>query len=152
MTAQYLVWYLALLPAAMPANRLGVRGWLLLFALWGATHVHWIVWADRLENVGESTFAELWLAGLCYFFANVTLIVSVVLNQAWMPVVGPSGTLLQYLRRAKSHETHRSKDDGEDSDGSSLDARKGKRPEKRPSTDGALYQPPPDLVERSHTE
>ena len=86
-TAQYLVWHLALLPLAIPANRMSVHRWLLLGALWLCTHVHWLYWAGKLENEGISTFRELWMAGVLYFSSNVMQILAIVKHQNWKPVI-----------------------------------------------------------------
>eukprot|EP01138_Halocafeteria_seosinensis_P009976 gb/GECG01010188.1/.p1 GENE.gb/GECG01010188.1/~~gb/GECG01010188.1/.p1 ORF type:complete len:486 (+),score=15.69 gb/GECG01010188.1/:1-1458(+) len=86
-TAQYLVWHLALLPLALPANKMRIHHWCVLGVLWLLTHIHWIVWAGKLENEGISTFKELWIAGLLYFCSNLAQILAIMRYQNWKPVI-----------------------------------------------------------------
>ena len=78
-TAQYFVWYLALLPLILPCSRMRWR-WTgaSLVALWFLTEFHWLFWAYRLEFLGENTFLPLWVAGCMFFLANVTIFVQMV--------------------------------------------------------------------------
>ena len=78
-TAQYFVWYLALLPLILPCSRMRWR-WTgaSLVALWFLTELHWLFWAYRLEFLGKNTFLPLWVAGCMFFLANVTIFVQMV--------------------------------------------------------------------------
>ena len=97
LTAQYLVWYLALLPLVLPANRMSKRNMAFLALLWLITHVHWIYWAGKLENEGFNTFRELWVAGILYFVSNIAQILQIMRNQNWTALVS-RGTLQQYRK------------------------------------------------------
>ncbi|KAG2447595.1 hypothetical protein HYH02_007518 [Chlamydomonas schloesseri] len=78
-TAQYFVWYLCLLPLALPAlaaqtavppAALAAGG-----GLWVAAQLHWLGWAYQLEMKGRSVHVGVWAAGLVFQLANTWLIV-----------------------------------------------------------------------------
>ena len=84
-TAQYYLWYAFFLPLvlerALRAAR--ARAWsasagAALLAAWCAAHLHWLYWANRLENEGGDVYLQVWLASLAYFALNVSVVVIVL--------------------------------------------------------------------------
>ena len=64
-TAQYFVWYMGLLPVALPSlARWGPRQ-IAASAAWVATQLHWLFWAYRLEFLGEPQYKILVRPRLC---------------------------------------------------------------------------------------
>eukprot|EP01054_Gregarina_sp_Poly1_P000205 Gregarina_sp_Poly_1__204@NODE_1047_length_5252_cov_120_237030_g727_i0_p2_GENE_NODE_1047_length_5252_cov_120_237030_g727_i0NODE_1047_length_5252_cov_120_237030_g727_i0_p2_ORF_typecomplete_len479_score24_57Mannosyl_trans/PF05007_13/1_4e62PIGU/PF06728_13/7_4e28PIGU/PF06728_13/3_9GT87/PF09594_10/1e04GT87/PF09594_10/2_7e17GT87/PF09594_10/4e02PMT_2/PF13231_6/1_5e07PMT_2/PF13231_6/8_9e02PMT_2/PF13231_6/3_9e03PMT_2/PF13231_6/1_4e03_NODE_1047_length_5252_cov_120_237030_g727_i035835019 len=87
-TAQYFIWYLALLPLALATSKRVQRGknlgslWIGLFVLlsiWLAADLHWIYWSHRFEYKGQSDaflalFLATWVfAGACILLINFVL-------------------------------------------------------------------------------
>jgi GPI mannosyltransferase 1 subunit M len=73
-TAQYFLWYIALLPvaaAALPAH--ATPRLLGALALWLLSVLHWLFWAGLLEERSVATFPALWVASLLHFLASVGL-------------------------------------------------------------------------------
>jgi len=72
-TAQYFVWYLAILPTVLPVLRFpggraeGAR----LVAAWAACVGLWLLAAFCLEMQGMSVYLEVWAASVAFFAANV---------------------------------------------------------------------------------
>ncbi|KXZ51747.1 hypothetical protein GPECTOR_11g193 [Gonium pectorale] len=82
-TAQYFVWYLSLLPLALPA--LAARAaapWRRPLAVaaagWVAAQLHWLWWAYQLEMQGRSVHLPLWAAGLLFQAANTAVVVLLI--------------------------------------------------------------------------
>lgn len=95
-TAQYFVWYLSLLPLALPSlqltqHRVGTtaciwhRGMccvtqqpqgplLAASGCWLAAQLHWLAWAYALEFRGKEVYLQLWAASVAFFGANVALL------------------------------------------------------------------------------
>lgn len=85
-TAQYFVWYTALLPVALQRGR-GAAATLpstaflaRALAAWLAAEVNWLYWAYRLEFEGHNTFVQLWLSALLFFTVNIALIASIIVQ------------------------------------------------------------------------
>lgn len=57
--AQYFLWYLALLPLAMPFLAISKRRALSMLALWLAAEMHWLGWAYQLEMLGRPVFLQV---------------------------------------------------------------------------------------------
>lgn len=76
-TAQYFVWYHALLPLVVPSSaafRLSQRYRLVVVvSAWLLTCALWLVCAHQIEFRAKAWFLPLWLAGLAFFAANVAL-------------------------------------------------------------------------------
>ena len=70
-TAQYFVWFLSLLPVVAPHSRMSATRGAALCAAFFAGELHWLLWGYRLEFLGESVFAGVWLAGMLFFAANI---------------------------------------------------------------------------------
>merc|ERR1711937_677841 len=69
-TAQYFVWWLALLPVALPCLRLDAalaRG----FILWALAEVHWLCWAYFLEFRQWPVALGVWGASLAFLMAEI---------------------------------------------------------------------------------
>eukprot|EP01053_Blabericola_migrator_P012395 Blabericola_migrator_1__12394@NODE_779_length_6557_cov_102_591217_g554_i0_p2_GENE_NODE_779_length_6557_cov_102_591217_g554_i0NODE_779_length_6557_cov_102_591217_g554_i0_p2_ORF_typecomplete_len417_score27_76Mannosyl_trans/PF05007_13/1_5e03Mannosyl_trans/PF05007_13/4_4e65PIGU/PF06728_13/1_9e28PIGU/PF06728_13/1_6GT87/PF09594_10/3_7e16GT87/PF09594_10/1_8e04PMT_2/PF13231_6/6_5e08PMT_2/PF13231_6/3_4PMT_2/PF13231_6/1_1e04_NODE_779_length_6557_cov_102_591217_g554_i02561506 len=83
-TAQYFVWYLALLPLALGTSKRVQSGsslrllWLGLLAImiiWIGTDLHWVYWSHRFEFKGESdAFLGLFVASWAFTGASILLI------------------------------------------------------------------------------
>jgi phosphatidylinositol glycan class M len=73
-TAQYFVWYMALLPTALLAADVSWRELAVAGAAWAVCELHWLAWAYRVEFLGESAFEGVFVAGLLFFAVNVALI------------------------------------------------------------------------------
>ncbi|KAG2490535.1 hypothetical protein HYH03_010929 [Edaphochlamys debaryana] len=73
-TAQYFVWYLSLLPLALPAlaaqRAVPARALAAAGGGWVAAQLHWLAWAYQLEMRGRSVHVALWAAGLAFLGAN----------------------------------------------------------------------------------
>jgi len=77
-TAQYFVWWLALLPPCLPWLVIDSRlAWSL--ALWVVAEVHWLLWAYLLEFRRLEVAAFVWLAS-CAFLAAEGRLLSVLLR------------------------------------------------------------------------
>jgi phosphatidylinositol glycan class M len=85
-TAQYFVWWFALLPAALPGLPWPPRGALAAaLAAWAAAQLHWLAWGYLLEFEGAPAHLGLWAASLVFLIANAALIVALL--RAWDPPV-----------------------------------------------------------------
>ena len=77
-TAQYFVWYLALLPLVLPSSaalqRVHRARTAVLSAFWVGTLLLWLGIAYLLEFGGRPVYLWLWLACLAFFAANVLLL------------------------------------------------------------------------------
>ena len=84
-TAQYFLWYAFFLPLVLEralraarARAWSVSAGVAFFTAWSAAHLHWLYWANRLENEGDDVFTQVWLASLAYFALNVSVVVVVL--------------------------------------------------------------------------
>jgi len=74
-TAQYFLWYVFLLPLALPFVRIRFKyEGLACILLWFIAETHWLYWGYQLEFKGLSVFTELWIASLLFFSVNIGLI------------------------------------------------------------------------------
>ncbi|EPS69789.1 hypothetical protein M569_04974, partial [Genlisea aurea] len=78
-TAQYFVWFFALLPLIIPWSdmKLKWRG-LSCASIWVGAQAHWLMWGYLLEFRGANVFLQLWIASLVFSAANTFVIVSVI--------------------------------------------------------------------------
>lgn len=76
-TAQYFVWYLALVPICLPWLR-PTRELLGAAAGWVAAVLHWLFWAYLLEFQELPVAAFVWLASLAFLGAHMVLLVAFV--------------------------------------------------------------------------
>jgi len=74
-TAQYFVWYIALLPMAVGSADVGMTHGVLMIAGWLATELHWLYWAYRVEFLGLNDFRGVFVAGVLFFAVNVGILV-----------------------------------------------------------------------------
>jgi hypothetical protein len=112
-TVQYFHWYLCLLPLALVQSEMSRYFWLGSFLVWLVAEVssssylgvacfcqlilvcfqlygmqlHWNFWAFHLELRGQSVFFEVWAAGLIFLAVNLWVIISVINNHRFMPVM-----------------------------------------------------------------
>lgn len=85
-TAQYFMWWMALLPLIAPASSMGWPTAILTGLLWAATELSWIATAFQLEWLGRAVFAEVWLVSAAFFLANVALLLVVLRNVTPSPL------------------------------------------------------------------
>jgi len=82
LTAQYFVWYLALLPLITPRLKFQSRGLtklaLAAVTLWVAALLSWLGFAYRLEFLGHDVWMALWLASMFFFVTSMGLIALIV--------------------------------------------------------------------------
>jgi len=80
-TAQYFIWYLALLPLVLPHTRIRLkyRG-IQLIALFLAAEVAWGIAAYQIEFVGRATFLWVWFAGVVFFGVQILTLVVFIQN------------------------------------------------------------------------
>ena len=104
-TVQYFVWYLAILPLVIPSfppMPLGSRAahyFMLVVSCWLATLGLWLWGAYRLEFLGENTFGWLWLAGMGFFVANVSVIAAIANYSISTPLFDKHGNVLRLIRK-----------------------------------------------------
>lgn len=88
-TAQYFVWYLALLPLVLPglAGRLKFRwtGILLILSFFAGQGL-WLNFAYRLEILGENTFLQVWAAGVVFFLVNIGIALTLIRAYTMQPL------------------------------------------------------------------
>lgn len=81
-TAQYFVWYLSLLPLALPstlaAGERHRRPAAALVCGWAGSCGAWLWLAYRLEYAGTGSYTQVWLGSLCFLAANGALLCSMV--------------------------------------------------------------------------
>ncbi|KWU42168.1 hypothetical protein RHOSPDRAFT_9708, partial [Rhodotorula sp. JG-1b] len=65
-TSQYFLWYLWLLPAALPRISMSWRRAAVIGTLWIAGQAVWLSQAFRLEMLGESVFVQVWSASILF--------------------------------------------------------------------------------------
>lgn len=73
-TSQYFLWYLCLLPAALPKLGLTLRNGLLLLSMWVGGQALWLAQAYYLEFQGKPLFLNVWVAGLIFLVANTFIL------------------------------------------------------------------------------
>jgi phosphatidylinositol glycan class M len=81
-TAQYFVWYLSLLPLALPstlaAGERHRRSAAALACGWAGSCGAWLWLAYRLEFSGTGSYTQVWLGSLCFLAANGALLCSMI--------------------------------------------------------------------------
>ena len=81
-TAQYFVWWLALLPLVLPSSELLLRAnWpraTALGGLWLGGMALWLGCAYELEFNGRACFLQVWGAGLAFLGANVAALCALI--------------------------------------------------------------------------
>jgi len=100
-TAQYFMWWMALLPVVVPNMTMGLPLAVLLSAVWMGTELSWIGAAYHLEWLGVSTFIEVWLASLLFFSANVFVLWCVMRNTTPVPMFA-GGSVVPMQSAAKA--------------------------------------------------
>lgn len=78
MTSQYFIWFLIFLPSYLATSqllsKLNARKGSLMLLLWIASQGMWLLFAYKLEFLGESTFTELLFSSSIFFLVNCWLI------------------------------------------------------------------------------
>lgn len=77
-TAQYFLWYLALLPIVATKIVLTNKEVVLGALLWGFAQGSWLLPAYLLEFRGNNTFMFIWLESLAFFSANIGLLAKLI--------------------------------------------------------------------------
>ena len=89
-TAQYFIWYHALLPLVLPSSRTLQRPrWcrsLGFLSFWVITLLSWLGWAYQLEFRGRAVFLQLWIASLAFFAANIVVLCEMILAHQPTPL------------------------------------------------------------------
>jgi len=77
-TSQYFVWFLSLLPACIPALDMTLKQAAIHAILWIAAQLSWLLPAYSLEYRGHDAFLYIWLQGIAFFCANVTILARLI--------------------------------------------------------------------------
>ncbi|GAA5846193.1 hypothetical protein JCM9279_005855 [Rhodotorula babjevae] len=80
-TSQYFLWYLWLLPAALPSLSFSPRRAVLVGSVWALTQALWLSQAFRLEMLAEPRFVEVWAAGIVFLVGQSWVLAEVL--RAW---------------------------------------------------------------------
>ncbi|KAJ1521292.1 hypothetical protein ONE63_002970 [Megalurothrips usitatus] len=83
-TSQYFIWFLSLLPACIPMLDLTLKQAVFHSVVWIVAQLAWLLPAYWLEFRGEDTFVYIWLQGIAFFCANMTLLARLI--QAYNPI------------------------------------------------------------------
>lgn len=89
-TAQYYLWYLALLPLIVPYNKMFNTKkikCLVLFALWLYFEVYWNSLSHDLEYKGENKFYKIWILNIVFFLINCIIIKEVVSDNESLKII-----------------------------------------------------------------
>ncbi|XP_073145491.1 GPI mannosyltransferase 1-like isoform X2 [Henckelia pumila] len=87
-TAQYFVWFFCLLPLILPWSKMQLK-WkgLACIFFWIGAQTHWLFWGYLLEFRGKNVFIQLWVACLVFLAANTFVLVTVIRNHVYCPVL-----------------------------------------------------------------
>ncbi|KPV71633.1 glycosyltransferase family 50 protein [Rhodotorula graminis WP1] len=77
-TSQYFLWYLWLLPAALPSLSFSPRRAILVGSVWALTQALWLSQAFRLEMLAEPRFREVWAAGIVFLVGQSWVLAEVL--------------------------------------------------------------------------
>ncbi|EDO33030.1 predicted protein [Nematostella vectensis] len=77
-TSQYFLWYLCLLPLAVPYIRVSLSRALVMAFSWFAAQGLWLLAAYYLEFQGFNTFIFIWLASIVFFVVNLWILVEFI--------------------------------------------------------------------------
>jgi phosphatidylinositol glycan class M len=77
------MWYLFLLPLSLPSILYTDKKWLGLGLLiaWIAGQGLWLYFAYGLEHLGENTFFQLFITSTIFYFAQIGIMVSFIINR-----------------------------------------------------------------------
>ncbi|GAA6026325.1 hypothetical protein JCM8202_005857 [Rhodotorula sphaerocarpa] len=94
-TSQYFLWYLWLLPAALPRLAMNPRRAAVTAAMWVAGQAIWLSQAYRLEMLGESVYLRVWAASILFLFIQ-----TFVLAQLLLAYRAPAAMAEQKMKKA----------------------------------------------------
>lgn len=80
LTCQYFVWYLSLAPLILPNLQIAFNELMLISNFWFVAQAAWLLPAYLLEFKSMDTFLYVWIQCLVFFWANVTILTSLVRN------------------------------------------------------------------------
>lgn len=87
-TAQYFIWYIAIIPLIINRNKLfninqhpsKVLYFIIIFIFWLFMVLYWNSLSHRLEYLGENLFSELWGLNIIFFLTNCWIIKEFISN------------------------------------------------------------------------
>lgn len=80
-TAQYFIWFLAVLPLCLKnLQRIGRRTAIVYALLWLLTQGAWLIPAYLLEFKGWNTFSLIWMQSVMFFCANMFIMQRLIVN------------------------------------------------------------------------
>jgi len=80
LTCQYFIWYLVFVPLCLPYIWLKKGESFLIGNFWLVAQLAWLLPAYLLEFKGRNTFLYIWIQGLVFFWANVTVLSTLIRN------------------------------------------------------------------------
>ncbi|GAA5860668.1 hypothetical protein JCM3774_006245 [Rhodotorula dairenensis] len=95
-TSQYFLWYLWLLPAALPRISMSWRRAAIIATLWIGGQAIWLSQAFRLEMLGESVFLQVWSASVLFLLIQAFVLVELL--QAYVPPERPMSSEAKGLK------------------------------------------------------
>ncbi|BET00036.1 Mannosyltransferase (PIG-M) [Nesidiocoris tenuis] len=80
LTCQYFIWYLSLVPLALPFLQVSLKELMLVSNFWFVAQAAWLLPAYLLEFKSMETYLYIWIQCLVFFWANVTVLTSLIRN------------------------------------------------------------------------
>uniref|UniRef100_A0A146LGX8 GPI alpha-1,4-mannosyltransferase I, catalytic subunit n=1 Tax=Lygus hesperus TaxID=30085 RepID=A0A146LGX8_LYGHE len=80
LTCQYFIWYLSLVPLSLPYLQFSLKELMLVSNFWFVAQAAWLLPAYLLEFKSLDTFMYIWIQCLVFFWANVTVLTSLIRN------------------------------------------------------------------------
>lgn len=88
-TSQYFMWYLSMLPLVLAKSTFvsyHMRAGLALLLLWITGQALWLLFAFKLEHLGESRFVELWLCSIMFYVIQIAIIIAFIGTRVKEPI------------------------------------------------------------------
>lgn len=74
LTSQYFIWVMAILPLCTWFIQISIKKTVLLFGIWFAAQLAWLLPAYFLEFQGHNTFLLIWIQSVSFFCANIAIL------------------------------------------------------------------------------